>query len=307
MQELFAGRKKRWGDRKDGSKVRNLDPMTRMTGYIMKDKVDAWVLFEEDLDITQTQEFVREHKEEIPGLSLYHVLFASLVRTISQTPQINRFCYHNNVYARNEIKIAMTVKKGLKQDSDRTLITPKFSPDDTLADVTKRINDEIKKIDRTVQKVEEDNNKTSFDRLELALSLIPDFVLRFVIWLLKALDRRGYLPRKLTDLSPFHSSLFITNMGSFGMDSVYHHIYEFGTVSGFGGMGMKKIRYEENRNGEKIRKVYIPFKFVIDERICDGYTYGVAFKQIKSYMARPETLLAPPEQVIPDIIDRKLK
>ena len=70
---------------------------------------------------------------------------------------------------------------------------------------------------------------------------------------------------------------------------------------------MKKIRYEEKRDGNKMRKVYIPFKFVVDERICDGYIYGQAFKQIKDYMAHPEQLLTPPKQVVADNIDRKRK
>ena len=201
----------------------------------------------------------------------------------------------------------MVVKRGMKQDSDRSAITPRFSPDDTLKDVMERIETEVAKFDRSVEKVEDDENAQGLDKLEILLSMIPDFVLRFVVWLLKFMDRHGWIPKFLTDLSPFHASLFITNMGSFGMDSVYHHVYEFGTVSGFGGMGMKKIRYERKRNGEQVRKVYIPIKFVIDERICDGYLYGLAFKQIREYMLHPEQLLVPPAQIHTDIIDRKRK
>ena len=45
------GRKKRWGDRKDGFLVRNQDPMSRLEPYIMPKKMDGWVLFEDELDI----------------------------------------------------------------------------------------------------------------------------------------------------------------------------------------------------------------------------------------------------------------
>ena len=55
------GRKRRWGDRKDGFLVRNLDPMTKIEPYIMPSKLDAWVLFEDRIDITHTEEFIREH------------------------------------------------------------------------------------------------------------------------------------------------------------------------------------------------------------------------------------------------------
>ena len=34
------GRKRRWGDRKDGFRVRNIDPMTRLEPYIMPKKLD---------------------------------------------------------------------------------------------------------------------------------------------------------------------------------------------------------------------------------------------------------------------------
>lgn len=45
------------------------------------------------------------------------------------------------------------------------------------------------------------------------------------------------LPRKLIDLSPFHTSLFITNLASINTSFIYHHCYEFGTTSVFLCMG----------------------------------------------------------------------
>ena len=44
-------------------------------------------------------------------------------------------------------------------------------------------------------------------------------------------------------------------------------------------------------------------KFVADERITDGYSYGLAFKHIKNYIMKPEKLLVPPEKVVEDVID----
>ena len=36
-----APRKKRWGDRKDGRRVRTAQPMAKMMAFIMKDRADA--------------------------------------------------------------------------------------------------------------------------------------------------------------------------------------------------------------------------------------------------------------------------
>ena len=54
----LEGRKRRIGDRYDGFLVRNLDPMGKLIPYIMRSKSDSWVLFEDRIDITHTQEFI---------------------------------------------------------------------------------------------------------------------------------------------------------------------------------------------------------------------------------------------------------
>lgn len=304
----FAGRKKRWGDRNDGFLVRNMDPMSKVIPYIMTTMTDSWVLFDDKIDITHTQEFIRDMRNgRIPGLTLYQVIFAAMVRTVSQVPQINRFEQNRRVYARNHIKMAMVVKKGMSLAGERTTLMPFFDPADTLEQVVEKINGEMNKIDRTVNSVDEDENKTNFDALEVALSSIPNFLMKFVFWLLKKFDKLGLLPRALTDLSPFHTTAFITNMGSFGMDAVYHHIYEFGTLSIFGAIGNKETVYETQRDGSVKRRVYLHMKFVADERITDGFSYGLAFKHIRSYIGKPEKLLDPPETVVEDVIDKPKK
>ena len=221
----LEGRKRRFGDRHDGFLVRNLDPMGKLIPYIMRSKSDSWVLFEDRIDITHTQEFLHKmRRSEIPGLTLYHIVFAAIVRTYSQVPELNRFIQRNNIYARNEMKGSMVVMKGMQRDSERTTIMPRFEMDATLPEVAAEIEALANPIDRT-KKVMEDENKNDFDRLEVALALIPGWLISFVFSLLKLLDRYGWIPGKITALSPFHSSFFITNMGSIGMQPVYHHIY----------------------------------------------------------------------------------
>lgn len=301
----LEGRKRRFGDRNDGFLVRNLDPMGKLIPYIMRSKSDSWVLFEDRIDITHTQEFLHTmRKSKIPGLTLYHIVFAAIVRTYSQVPELNRFIQRNNIYARNEMKGSMVVMKGMQRDSERTTIMPRFEMDATLPEVVREIESLANPIDRT-KKVAEDENRNDFDKLELALALIPGWLIRFVFSLLKLLDRYGLIPRKITSLSPFHSSFFITNMGSIGMQPVYHHIYEFGTISIFGAIGSKETVHEIDREGNIRRKTYLNMKFVVDERICDGFVYAIGFKHIKSGISKPEQLMERPKEVIHDKIDRR--
>lgn len=301
----FEGRKRRLGDRNDGFLVRNLDPMGKLIPYIMRSKSDSWVLFEDRIDITHTQDFLHHmRKTEIPGLTLYHIIFAAIVRTYSQVPELNRFVQRSRIYARNEMKGSMVVMKGMQRDSERTTIMPRFDMDATLKEVSDEIESLAHPIDRT-KKVAEDENRNEFDSLELALTLIPGWLISLVFSLLKFLDRFGWIPRKLTSLSPFHSSFFITNMGSIGMQPVYHHIYEFGTISVFGAIGSKEFVYEPDKNGNIRKKIYLNMKFVVDERICDGFIYALGFKHIKSCISKPEQLMSRPKEVIQDKIDRR--
>lgn len=300
----FAGRKRKWGDRNDGFLIRNLEPMTKVIPYIMTSKSDSWVLFDDKIDITHTQEFIREmRQEQIPGLTLYQLVFAAMVRTISQVPQINRFARNGRIYARNHIKFSMVVKKGMSLEGERTQLMTFFDPEDTLKDVVNKVNADLAKIDRSTSSVEEDANKTDFDMLELAFAHIPSVFLKLAFGLVKWADKHGWLPRAIVDLSPFHTTAFITNMGSFGMDAVFHHIYELGTLSVFGAIGNKETVYETQRDGSVKRKVYLHVKFVVDERITDGFSYGLAFKSIRSLISKPEKLLLPPEKVVEDDID----
>ena len=299
----LEGRKRRFGDRYDGFLVRNVDPMGALIPIIMKTKSDSWVLMDDRVNITHTQEFMREMRKsgKLPTLSLYQIVFAALVRTIVNVPEINRFIQNGRIYARNEIKGSMVVMKGMSKESERTVITPRFELEDTLYEIVERINGAINPINKT-KKVMEDENKNDFDLLETALYVIPVFIQKFVFGFIRVMDRYGLLPKAVNQVSPFHSSFFITNMGSIGAMPVYHHIYELGTLSFFGSIGSIDTVYELNKKGETKRHVYLNTKFVADERITDGYIYATAMREFKKYVMKPELLLEPPAKIIHSVI-----
>ena len=118
---------------------------------------------------------------------------------------------------------------------------------------------------------------------------------------LKLLDYFGLLPRFLTKLSPFHGSMFITNMGSLGMPPIFHHLYDFGNLPVFIAMGAKRTEYRMNKDGDVEKHRLLDFTVTCDERICDGHYYATAFKTLQKYLENPELLLEKPEIVIEDI------
>ena len=111
--------------------------------------------------------------------------------------------------------------------------------------------------------------KNSTDKFAKMMFSIPGLP-KFVIWLAYHLDKHGLLPRKIIDLSPFHTSLFITNLASIKTSYIHHHCYEFGTTSVFVCMGKPVPNY---MNGDLTKKM-MPLGIVMDERICTGYEYA---------------------------------
>ena len=105
------------------------------------------------------------------------------------------------------------------------------------------------------------------------------------------------LPNFVLEASPFHTSIFLTNLGSIGIDSIYHHIYNFGTTSIFIAMGKKRKQRVINKDGKIVERKFMKLRFVADERIADGYYLSVALKYIVSLFEHPEVLENPPEKV----------
>ena len=106
------------------------------------------------------------------------------------------------------------------------------------------------------------------------------------------MDRCGLLPRKIIDLSPFHTSLFITNLASINTNSIFHHCYEFGTTGVFVSMGKPIANY---MSGEYNKKM-IPLSVVMDERICTGHEYALFWASVRRYLKHPELLEGKPTE-----------
>jgi len=286
-----------WGDRSDGRKIRTLAPMAQITAYFQVERNTCSNLFEESFEISHIDRYIRQKRREgLTDFGITHVLLAAYVRGIAKYPQLNRFISGQKVYSRgNDIQYCMVVKKEMTVDSPDTSIKVHLTPYDTAVDVYKKLNAAIESVKAT-QELD-----SSLDGLIQYLNMIPSIVLKFVVWLLKLLDYFGALPKFLLELSPFHGSLFFTSMGSLGIPPIYHHLYDFGNLPCFGAFGMKRKALEVLEDGTVVQKKYIDVKFVLDERICDGYYYATFFKHFRRILAHPEILDNPPEEVIRDI------
>ena len=286
-----------WGDRPDGRRVRTLPPMAQITSYFQVERNTCSNLFEESFEITHVDRYIRQKRREgMTDFGITHVLLAAYVRGLAKYPQLNRFISGQKVYSRgNDIQYCMVVKKEMTVDSPDTSIKVHLSPYDTARDVYAKLNAAVESVKNTKEL------DSSLDGLIMALNMIPGVFMKFTVWLLKLLDYFGLLPKFLLELSPFHGSLFFTSMGSLGIKPIYHHLYDFGNLPVFGAFGCKRRANEVLEDGSVVQRKYIDVKFVLDERIVDGYYYATFFKHYRRILMHPEVLDNPPEEVLSDI------
>lgn len=276
-----------FGHRSDGRKIKTLPAFFKVIPSVMLERNDSQVLYKQDIPIKYLDEYIDNKAKDGIKIAYMHIIYAAIVRVIAERPRLNRFVMNGTTYARNKIYLSLAIKKNLTDDGVETTTKIEYQGTETIFDIKQKLDAIIEQ-----NKEVEANNET--DKLAKTLGLIPTGLIRVAVKFLKFLDRHGLLPKAIIKASPFHTSVFLTNVGSLGIDTIYHHLYNFGTTSMFFSMGKKKksfIYKDEEIKEEKC----ITLAFVGDERICDGFYYANSFKSLFRYLKKPELLETAPD------------
>ena len=259
-----------FGKRADGVRVKKLDAIFKLIPYIMKTRTDSQVFFEDRVYLDKVSEYIK--KKKVEGIRITHmeVIIAAIGRLLQERPALNRFIMNRQIYQRNETVISLAIKKQMMDEAVETTVKFKIKPEDTIITIA----DQIKEVVEENKKV---TTKNITDKLADFILSFPNFLIKGVVEIIMWMDRHNLLPKAVIDASPFHTSAFLTNLGSLGIDAIYHHIYDFGTTSIFFAMGSKK--YEKDLEGNI--QSYLNIKVVADERICDGLYYAKSFLLLK--------------------------
>jgi hypothetical protein len=287
--------KRRFGDRREGRQLRTLSPFFKLMPYIMVTRDDACTYFSDRVEVTETDRYLRAKRAEgYKGMGMLHLFIACYIRTVALRPAINRFISGQRIFARRNIQVSMAIKRGLSADASETTIKVDFEPTDTLFDVYRKMNEKI-------DEIKADTGDNNAEQVAAFLFKLPGILLKFAMWLIRLADYFDWLPASLLAVSPFHSSMFITDLGSLGIPPVYHHIYNLGNLPLFLAFGAKHKAVELDKNGHIVERKYIDYNVVTDERICDGSYYANALKYVKYFLSNPQLLELPPEKVEEDV------
>lgn len=292
-------RKRRFRDRSDGYYLTKLDPIVRLMPYIMAERTDAHVYFQERVDLKKIEPFLKKYRSEHKvKIGFMHIVMASMVRVMAEKPKINRFVAGSKLYARKHIAISYTMKKRMIEGGDEAAVKNYYEPTATLEDIVRIVNEDVRLNRVTSDGINEDDDSKT-ETLVKVLDILPGFMITLFIRLARLMDGAGILPKTILEASPFHTSMYITNLGSLGIKAVYHHIFNIGTTSLFFAFG-KKEKAIIKVNGAYEEQDFIDIKVVADERIVDGYYFAKALKLWLKYIQNPEYLLTPTNKVETD-------
>lgn len=280
--------------RPDGRLLRNIEPLQLITGFLMKRRYDAMNMYEDSFDCTMWDKYIKEKEAEGIRLDYMQIFIAGIVRTIALYPRLNRFVMNGKIYARPKIWVSFTIHPELHIDSPDTTIKLCFEGTESITEIAEIIHEAIRK--ETVLRTEENDT----DKMARFFTAIPSGILNVVVAVLMWMDRHNMLPKAIIDFSPFHTSFYITNLKSLGINYVYHHTCEFGTNGLFFAMGKEKM-VPVVEKGEIVSQKRMGFSLVSDERFCDGLYFAKALRELRKIMKNPAVLEKPLEKKVEDI------
>lgn len=281
---------RRFGDRRDATKVRRMDSMHYIMPLMYPNRCDNEAFISETIDLTNAMEWLERRNAAKPEYkyNVFQLIVTAMLKTITLRPQLNRFYANYNLYQRNEVSVAFTIKKQFRDESDEGLAFIHAKPTDTID----AVHDEIYRQVSYVRYKGKDKSTESMDFIQkLPFKKLIGAGARF-------LDRRGWMPKSVIATDPYQSSVVLANLGSIKLHAGYHHLTNWGTTSVFVVIGEIKPRKLLCADGEERVCTSVDVGLTVDERISDGFYCSRAVQLLRKLLEHPELLERPLEEKV---------
>ncbi len=295
------------GDRRDGYLVREADPMHLITPLIWPERCDNEAFIFERLDLTAVNDYLARKNEEARAqtpegeevfkYTLFHFVVAAVLKTMTLRPKLNYFYQNKRLYQHKDLSAAFVVKKRFSDDAEEGLAVLKAQPTDNIDSVREFVRRQTTLIRGTSEDQRDAKGDTSSNAMGV-VSKLPFFVIRFIVWVVRLLDRHGGAPQFLVESDPYQHSVVLSNLGSIKMKAGYHHLSNWGSTSMFVTIGEKKIRPFFNDDGTYEMRDSLELGITVDERVADGYYFSKTLRLVRKLFAEPELLDAPFSQEV---------
>ena len=85
--------KRKWGDRRDGKWLRDIDSMHIVMPFLYKNRCDNEAFISQTIDITELCKYIEEKNkgDVVIPYTVFHALIAAFCKTLVLRPEMNRF------------------------------------------------------------------------------------------------------------------------------------------------------------------------------------------------------------------------
>lgn len=270
--------------RADGKRIKNEDPMYHLIPQFLPHRYDAMNMITLDIPEAPMRRYMNEKRREGRRISHLALFLCAYCRTVERFPALNRFIVSRKIYQRNYFSVAMAV---LRPNGEDTITKTRLEYTDDIFTVQE-------KLDSCISTNRQEEIKNSLDRV-MGVMVKAGFLMRLAMGLLRLGDSLGLLPGSLLDMSPFHASILVSNLASIRTNHIYHHIYDFGSVSVSMTIGNLRERPRRLSDGSIDLERCVPLGVVMDERICNGHYCAQAFAYLQELLKDPRKLESPAE------------
>lgn len=295
----MAQPKRKWGDRNDGIWLKDIPAMNRLMPTLMPNRADNEAYLTVDIDLRPMNAYLQKLNEgrTTDKYTFFHLVSAAIGKAFILRPKMNRFIVGSKVYQRREVTIGFTVKKQFNDHAEEALAFFTYDPKETLESYHAKI---MQQIHLTKSDTEKDTSTGAMDIICKLPQWMITGIAKFVVWL----DKHGWAPLSLVGSDPNHAAIFLSNLGSIGLEAGYHHLVNWGTNSCFVVTGKKYLKMEYDRDGNGDLHEVLPISVTLDERIADGYYYSGTMALVKELLTHPELLELPADTPVEYAIRR---
>ena len=279
--------RRRFGDRRDGKLIRDLDPMHVITPILYPNRCDNEAYFLERFDMAPIRAYlekINQNETDFP-YTPFHLLVTAVIKVLILRPRLNRFVANKLMYQRNEVTVSFVVKKLFTDNGAEALALIHGEDHDTLQTIHQKLYKQISssrsdKVDRSSESMD-------------IVSRMPRRLTRAFCEFICFLDKIGKVPNVLIGTDPYYQSAVLSNLGSLKLNVGYHHLTNWGTCSLFAIMGEIKETAYKKEDGTTGFKETVDIGLTVDERLADGYYYAKSLRLLQKILANPELLELP--------------
>lgn len=275
---------RKWGDRYDAYRIRDIDGLHFYMAYLMPKRTEAEVYINEKIDITELLKYISEKNASGERkVTLFHCIIAAVARTVKMRPLLNRYISGKRYYMRHEISMGFTIKKKFADHAEETLMIYRPKDSENLCAITDKLAPKV-------SEAKKESGGQSVDDILNIVKKLPKPIMSLFMAAMNFMDVHGLMPKAFSSVDTNYCTVLLSNLGSIKCDAVYHHLNNMGTNGIVITIGEMYKETFINENGEVQVRDMVNIGATLDERIADGFYFARSLKLIKHLFKNPELL-----------------